>query len=140
MSPAAVIAEARASGVAFVITGDAIEYTGPPQALTDDLRLRVRVHCPAIFRLLKAEADAMRQRDKIAQREYILDLTTSKFTRLLTRDFAALLRRVSTAYEWTQDDKREFMRWAWRSHTAMGEARDFLLRECAKLDARKAAP
>lgn len=48
-------------------------------------------------------------------------------------DLDALLRRVATAFEWTQADVRDFRQWARRSPEGLADARAFLQTEAAKL-------
>lgn len=50
-------------------------------------------------------------------------------------DLDALLRRVSTAFEWSSTDRRDFVAWSRRSPEGIQDARAFLLAECAKLPA-----
>jgi hypothetical protein len=50
-------------------------------------------------------------------------------------DLNALLRRVSTAFEWSDADRRDFVAWARRSPEGLADARAFLEAECAKLPA-----
>lgn len=48
-------------------------------------------------------------------------------------DLNALLRRVSTAFEWTRQDVADFVAWARRSPEGLADARAFLAAECEKL-------
>lgn len=48
-------------------------------------------------------------------------------------ELTAALKRVSAAFEWTDDDRRDFVAWARRSPHALADAADFLRAECAKL-------
>jgi len=55
-------------------------------------------------------------------------------------DLGALLRRVATAFEWSDTDRRDFVAWASRSPEGMADARSFLLAESEKLNTKRAAP
>ncbi|WP_448505467.1 hypothetical protein [Immundisolibacter sp.] len=48
-------------------------------------------------------------------------------------DLAALLARVSVAFEWTAADLRDFRQWAQRSPDGLADARAFLEAEAARL-------
>jgi len=48
-------------------------------------------------------------------------------------DLAGLLARVSTAFEWSPEDRRDFVAWARRSAEGIEDARAFLKAEAAKL-------
>lgn len=50
-------------------------------------------------------------------------------------DLSVLLRRVATAFEWSDTDRRDFVAWARRSPEGLAEARAFLEAECQKLPA-----
>ena len=50
-------------------------------------------------------------------------------------DLSVLLRRVSTAFEWTDQDRRDFVAWARRDQQGIDDARAFLEAEFAKLAA-----
>lgn len=53
-------------------------------------------------------------------------------------DLGDMLRRVSTAFEWSAEDRKDFIRWARRSPGGVEDARQFLEAECDKLDIRLA--
>lgn len=55
-------------------------------------------------------------------------------------DLTRMLRRVATAFEWSDTDRRDFVAWARRSPEGMADARVFLVAECEKLDTKRAAP
>lgn len=48
-------------------------------------------------------------------------------------DLSVLLRRVATAFEWTDQDRRDFAAWARRSPEGLADARRFLEVEAARL-------
>ena len=50
-------------------------------------------------------------------------------------DLNGMLRRVATAFEWSDADRRDFVAWARRSKDGMADARAFLVAECDKLPA-----
>lgn len=50
-------------------------------------------------------------------------------------DLSVLLRRVSVAFEWTDQDRRDFVAWARRDQQGIDDARAFLESEAAKLPA-----
>ena len=50
-------------------------------------------------------------------------------------DLGRLLSRVATAFEWTPEDRRDFVAWARRSPEALADARQLLAHEAAKLPA-----
>lgn len=54
-------------------------------------------------------------------------------------DLNALLRRVSTAFEWTDADRRDFIAWARRSPEGLDDAARFLVAEAEKLPESPAA-
>lgn len=48
-------------------------------------------------------------------------------------DLTAMLRRVATAFEWSDADRRDFITWSRRSPDGLADARAFLETEAAKL-------
>lgn len=48
-------------------------------------------------------------------------------------DLNNMLRRVATAFEWRDTDRRDFVAWARRSPEGMNDARELLVAECEKL-------
>ncbi len=52
-------------------------------------------------------------------------------------DLNDMLRRVSTAFEWTDTDRRDFIDWARRSPEGLADARVFLEAEAAKLPGQR---
>lgn len=54
-------------------------------------------------------------------------------------DLNDMLRRVATAFEWTQADVATVRQWARRDQQGIDDAREFLQSECDKLDIRARA-
>lgn len=53
-------------------------------------------------------------------------------------DLDGLLRRIATCFEWSAEDRKDFIQWARRSPGGLKDARVFLQAECDKLDIRLA--
>ena len=143
MSAKTVLAEAVARGLTLMTNGEKIIYTGPREAVTDDLLDRLRQHKAELLRLLPAEAEKTGQ---VLHTNYgagyrhpdgLVEAGTSEPMPPPAADWPAdldaLLRRVATAFEWSSQDVTDVRQWARRSPEGLADARQFLQSECAKL-------
>lgn len=148
MSAKTVLAEAVARGLTLMTNGEKIIYTGPREAVTDDLLDRLRQHKAELLRLLPAEAEKTGQ---VLHTNYgrgyqhadgRVETGTSEPMPPPAADWPAdlndMLRRVSCAFEWSTADRRDFIAWARRDQQGIDDARVFLQAECDQLDIRLA--
>ena len=142
MSAKTVLAEAVARGLTLTASGEKIIYTGPREAVTDDLLDRLRQHKAELLRLLPAETEKAGQVFTNYGTGYrhpdgrVDDGTPEPMpppAEPWPADLTQLLRRVATAFEWSQQDVADFRRWARRSPAGVADARAFLEAEAARL-------
>lgn len=152
-----VLADAAARGLTLMTNGEKIVYIGPRDAMTDDLAARLKAHRAELLALLPDESEvsaaeqAPRQPDtaqapagdrtgRVMHTNYGTGHPDAKPpeptpepTVAWPTDMSVLLRRVAAFFEWTDQDRRDFVAWARRDQQGIDDARQFLEAECAKL-------
>lgn len=113
-----------------------------PEPLPDALMDRLRQHKPELLRLLaKEEPGKVLHSYGKGYRHPDGRIETGEPEPMprpavdWPADLTVLLRRVSTAFEWSQVDVADFRQWARRSPEGIADARVFLEAEAAKLPA-----
>lgn len=139
MSAETALAEAAAKGVTLTLSGGKIIYSGPPEAVTDDLLGRLRQHKAELLQLLAAEAE---KAERALHTNYGTGHPDAQPLEPMPPpiadwpdDLTQLLRRVATHYEWSEQDRQDFRQWARRSPQGMTDAAEFLRAEAARLPA-----
>ena len=151
---AALLAEARARGLTLTTDGEKVTYTSVHEAVAVDLIDRLREHKAELLKLLVAESVSTTENGEAEKTGQVLHTNFGagyrhhdgrvesgqpepmpRPTEPWPRDLDSLLRRVSVAFEWTQQDVADFRQWARRSPEGLSDARAFLEHEAAKLPA-----
>lgn len=150
MSAYTLMAEVASYGATLVRTGDGLKVQAPAP-LPEDLRARLRAHKAELLRLLEdefvtsagnGEAEKSGQTFTHYGRGYrhadgrVESGQPEPMPRPVAAwptDLDSLLRRVSTAFEWSDQDRRDFVAWARRDQQGIDDARQFLQHECDKL-------
>lgn len=138
MNAPELVAEVNRHGGRLLVRGDRLKVSAP-EPLPDDLVDRLREHKGELLQLLGA-----RQMLTSFGRGYVHPdgRIESGDPEPMPRpvaawpaDLTAMLRRVSTFFEWSPTDVADFRRWAQRSPDGLADARAFIEGECAKLPA-----
>lgn len=139
------IAELARYDAELVRTADGLKVSAPAP-VPAELMARLRQHKAELLQLLAGEAEKAALHTNYSKGYRHLDGTVSDGkpepmpppAADWPDDLDDLLRRVATAFEWTQQDVADFRQWARRSPDGLADARTFLQTECDKLDIRLA--
>ena len=142
MNVRALLDEVARHGGRLTPRGDKL-HIDAPEPLPDALMDRLRAHKAELLRLLPAEAEQNGQalhtnygrgyRHADGRVESGQPEPMPPPAEPWPADLSAMLRRVSTAFEWLPSDRADFIAWARRSPEGLGDARQFLQAECARL-------
>lgn len=124
------LAELTRYDATLVRTGDGLKVQAP-EPLPAEFMARLRVHKPELLRLLG---------ERQTLTNYGAGHPDAPPPEPMPRpvepwpaDLNTLLRRVSTAFEWSDQDRRDFIQWARRDQRGIDDACVFLEAEAAKL-------